>query len=190
MTVGRAFTEYFDEHPEALGLSFVTRQDESEDVWRLSRNLDAVGLSGQLIQLHLMMDLGFDCIKPDIVISRLVLSLGWLANFSDQLPADLTEADLRGKGKYRSKFHYTKSIVIKPIVDLARAFASKMRTERETLQADIGWITSNPIREFDIFMVSSGQRPDPIWGIEVQLWSGNSHGPKPQGCPAWKGGLT
>ena len=189
VVVARVFTKYFDEHSEALALSFVTRQNESEDVWQLSGNLDDVGLSGQLIQLHLMMDLGFDCIKPDIVISRLVLSLGWLAKFAERLPADLTEDDLRGKGKYGSKFHYTKIVVIKPIVDLARAFASKMRQERETLQADIGWVTSNPIREFDIFMVAFGQRPDPSWGIEVQLSAGNSHS-KTQQCPAWKGGLT
>jgi hypothetical protein len=116
-----------------------------------------------------MMDLGFDCIKPDIVMSRLVLARGWLAHFSDQLPADLQEADLRGKGKYRNKFLYTNHIVIKPIVNLARAFASQMRQQRETLERDIGWVTSNPIREFDIFMVSYGQRPDPSAGIVIQL---------------------
>ncbi len=172
--VGRHFSEYFDEHAEACALSFVTRQMKSEDVWLLSDNLDRAGLTGRLTQLHLMMDLGFDCIKPDIVISRLVLSLDWFAQFSCGLPSDLSEADLRGKGKYGGRYHYANDAVIRPIVDLARAFASKMRQEGEKLKSDIGWVSSNPIREFDIFMVTFGQRPDPKWGIEIQLWAGNS----------------
>ena len=169
VTVARFFTEYFEKHPEAIALSFVTQEVESDDVWLLSDNLAAVGLTGQLTQLHLMMDVGFNCIKPDIVISRLVLEKGWLAHSSDGLPADLTEADLRGKGKYRSKFHYTNSVVIKPIVNLARAFATKMQEERETLEKDIGWVSDNLIREFDIFMVSYGQRPDSSVGIMIRL---------------------
>jgi len=142
---------------------------ESDDVWLVAENITQIGLSGELTQLHLMMDLGFDCIKPDIVMSRLVLARGWLAHFSDQLPADLQEADLRGKGKYRNKFHYTNHVVIEPVVNLARAFASKMRQQRETLERDIGWVSSNPSREFDTFMVSYGQRPDPSAGIVIQL---------------------
>jgi len=180
--VGRHFSKYFDENREASALSIIMQGKDSEDVWVLSENLDDMGLSGQLTQLHLLMDLGFDCIKPDIVISRLVLSLRWLAHFAPELPADLQEADLRGEGKYRSKYHYTSDVVIRPIVDLAREFASRMRQERKTLESDIGWVSGNLIREFDIFMVSYGQRPDQTAGIEIQLWSGDSNYPASQGC--------
>jgi hypothetical protein len=167
--IARFFTEYFEKHPEATALSLLMQGEDSDDVWLLSDNLAHIGLSGLLTQLHLMMDLGFDCIKPDIVISRLVLAMGWLAHFSEDLPADLQEADLRGKGKYGTRFHYTNSVVIKPIVNLARAFVSEMRRHRESLESDIGWVSRNLIREFDIFMVSYGQRPDPSAGIVMQL---------------------
>jgi hypothetical protein len=184
--VARFFSEYFEKNREASALSIIMQGKDSEDVWVVSENLDDMGLSGRLTQLHLLMDLGFDCIKPDIVISRLVLSLGWLAHFAPELPEDLQEADLRGEGKHRSKYHYTNDVVIRPIVDLAREFASRMRQERKTLEEDIGWASSNPIREFDIFMVTFGQRPDPRWGIEVQLWAGDSGGSSPRGCSLTK----
>jgi hypothetical protein len=166
---GRLYSEYFGNNPEATALSILLQPKESDDVWVVSENLAQMGFSGELTQLHLMMDLGFDCIKPDIVMSRLVLAKGWLAHVPNQLPADLQEADLRGKGKYRNKFHYTNHVVIEPVVNLARAFAAKMRQQRETLERDIGWVSSNLIREFDIFMVSYGQRPDPSAGIVIQL---------------------
>jgi hypothetical protein len=176
VTVAKSFARYFDEHPQAEALSFLMQGDETRDIWLLSERLDAMGFSGQLTQLHLLMDLGFDCIKPDVVISRLVLGMGWLAHFSQELPADLKEAALNPKkdkegkyGKYGRKFAYTKPVVFKPIVDLARQFATRMRQQEKVLEADIGWKSSNPIREFDIFMVKYGQKPDSTWGIMKQL---------------------
>lgn len=180
--LGRYFNDYFDKNREASALGIILQGKDSEDVWVVSGNLNDIGLSGRLTQLHLLMDIGFDCIKPDIVISRLVLSLGWLAHFAAELPADLQEEDLRGKGKYRGKYHYTKDVVIKPIVNLAREFASRMRHERKALEEDIGWVSSNPIREFDNFMVSYGQRANPSVGIERQLWSGGSITPVSRRC--------
>jgi hypothetical protein len=169
IAVARSFAQYFEKNPRADALSFLIRDESSQDVWVLSKKLDEVGLSGQLTQLHLMMDLGFDCIKPDVVISRLVLQMGWLAHRSQDLPSDLKEADLSGEGNYGNKFLYTNAVVIKPIVDLARSFASKMRQEEKALESDIGWVSSNAIREFDIFMVKYGQKPDSTWGIMKQL---------------------
>jgi hypothetical protein len=169
VTVARAFAEYFDAHPRAEALSFLRQGEESNDVWLLSEKLERIGLSGRLTQLHLMMDLGFDCIKPDVVISRLVLQAGWLADFSTELPSDLQEADLSGTGTYGHRFEYTKDVVIRPIVDLARAFASRIRGQQKALEDDIGWVSSSAIREFDIFMVKYGQKPDPNWGIMKQL---------------------
>jgi len=185
--VGRYFNNYFDSNREASALSIILQGNDSEDVWVVSGNLDDIGLSGRLTQLHLLMDLGFDCIKPDIVISRLVLSLGWLAHFAPELPTDLKEADLRGEGKYRVKYHYTNDVVIMPIVNLAREFASRMQQGRKILEEDIGWVSSNPIREFDVFMVSYGQRADPTVGIERQLWSGNSTTVASRGCASMAG---
>src|SRR5271156_1205578 len=182
VNLGRFFSKYFKENPDASALRIIMQGQDTEDVWAVSEILDEIGFSGRLTQLHLLMDLGFDCIKPDIVISRLVLSLGWLARFAPELPADLQEADLRGEGRYRTKYQYTGDLVIRPIVDLAREFASRIGRERKVLEEDIGWASSNPIREFDIFMVSYGQRADPTVGMEKQLWSGDSNGPAPQGC--------
>jgi len=180
--LGRFFSKYFEENPDASALSIITQGKDSEDVWVVSESLDEMGFSGRLTQLHLLMDLGFDCIKPDIVISRSALSLRWLIRFAPELPADLQEADLRGEGKYRTKYQYTNDLIIRPIVDLAREFASRIRQERKALEEDIGWASSNPIREFDTFMVSYGQRADATVGIEKQLWSGDSNSPAPEGC--------
>jgi len=43
------------------------------------------------------------------------------------------------------------------------------------LEEDIGWVTNNLIREFDIFLVKYGQKPDEKFGIMRKLanWDGN-----------------
>ena len=107
VAVAKSFAKYFAEHPQADALSFLMQDEESQDIWLISEKLDAVGFSGQLTQLHLLMDLGFDCLKPDVVISRLVLRMGWLTHFSRKLPANLQEADLNPKKGKEGKYGQT-----------------------------------------------------------------------------------
>lgn len=148
-------------------LDFVTSGLDIDSVWPIHKHLQEIGYTSDLTALHFMMDLGFQVIKPDIVISRLFLTLGWLHDVIPSLPQDLTVDDLVGKGKYKSKYQYTKPIVYKPIIDLARKIIRC--TTQSDLQDDIGWSTNNPIREFDIFMVKFGQEPEKHWGLTKNL---------------------
>ncbi|MFM8340918.1 MAG: hypothetical protein ACKN9F_01730, partial [Methylomonas sp.] len=123
-----------------------------------------------LTVLHFMMDIGFQVIKPDIVISRLFLDWGWLHNEITKLPNDLSFDDLQGRGKYGQRFKYTREKMYKPAINLARKIV--LNTKKEDLKNDIGWVTDNPIREFDIFLVKYGQQPEKEFGIERTLYKG------------------
>jgi hypothetical protein len=71
VSVARAFATYVDEHPYALPISFATGSNNPADVWSVHNHLMGLGYTADLTALHCMMDLGFEVIKPDIVISRL-----------------------------------------------------------------------------------------------------------------------
>jgi len=162
--LARAYSEHVKEREP---LDFVTGGKAADKVWPVHSHLQEIGYTSDLTALHLMMDLGFQVIKPDIVISRLFLTLGWLQDVIPNLPQDLTRDDLVGKGNYQSKYQYTKPIVYKPVIDLTRKIISC--GSQEELQGDIGWVTDNPIREFDIFMVKFGQEPEKHWGLTKNL---------------------
>ena len=112
--------------------------------------------------------MGFEVIKPDIVITRLFLAWGWLHLVVPRLPPDLSADDLKGKGKYGSRFMYMKPVLYKPVIDLARAIVKA--TSRNDLIADIGWATDNPLREFDMFVVKYGQKPEEDFGVVRTLY--------------------
>jgi hypothetical protein len=168
VTVARSFKRYFDEHPDAAAIDFVTRGLRSDDIWALHDQLMETGYTADLTALHFMMDAGFQVIKPDIVISRLFLDWGWLHYAIPLLPADVTRADLAGQGNYGTRYLYTKPILYKPVINLAREIVREL--EVGALIADIGWATTNPIREFDIFLVKAGQLPEREFGIERRLY--------------------
>lgn len=168
VTVARAFKRYFDEHPDAAAIEFVTRGMPAGNVWRVHDQLLKAGYTADLTALHFMMDAGFQVIKPDVVISRLLLEWGWLHHAIPSLPADLTRYDLQGEGKYGSRYLYTKPTMYKPVIDLARGIVSDL--DVDILVADIGWATNNPMREFDIFVVKAGQLPEREFGIERRLY--------------------
>ena len=48
-------------------------------------------------------------------------------------------------------------------IDLAPVVVDHV--SREDLKTDIGWGTNNPIREFDLFLVKFGQKPETEFGI-------------------------
>src|SRR5262249_8123408 len=137
--------------PATPVLDFVTGGHPTTDIWAIHEHLmESVGYTSDLTAIHFMMDLGFPVIKPDIVITRLFLEWDWLRKVVPTLPADLSLA-------------YVKPIIYKPVIDLARKIVEQ--TSQQDLIADIGWSTTNPVREFDIFTVSYGQVPDNGWGI-------------------------
>lgn len=148
-------------------IKFIMANYSKDDIWEIHQHLLDIGYTSDLTALHLMMDLGFQVIKPDIVISRLFLRNGWLHDVIPNLPTDITEDDLIGKGKYRSRYQYTMPLVYKAVIDLARAIVRLVKTQ--DLQNDLGWVTDNPIREFDIFMVKFGQEPERDWGLTLNL---------------------
>ncbi|PHS15259.1 MAG: hypothetical protein COA78_05335 [Blastopirellula sp.] len=148
-------------------LDFVTSGANFDDVWKIHSHLQAIGYTADITALHFMMDLGLSVIKPDIVITRLFLNLGWLHDIIPELPHDLTAKDLVGKGAYRSKYDYMKPKIYKPVIDLSRKIVAA--TNSQELKSDLGWVTGNPGREFDIFMVKFGQEPESHWGITKNL---------------------
>lgn len=168
VTVARRFKDYFDEHPDAPAIEFVTRKLSADDTWAVHDQLMAGGYTADLTALHFMMDTGFHVIKPDVVISRLFLDWGWLHYAAPSLPTDVKRSDLVGKGSYGTKYLYTKPLIYKPVINLARKVVEGINPEE--LSADIGWVTTNPIREFDIFVVKAGQLPETGYGIESRLY--------------------
>jgi len=170
VSVARQLKEFLEkkEHTAPV-LSFVINGFDEEDVWAIHEHLMSIGYRSNLTVLHFMMDIGFQVIKPDIVITKLFLEWGWLQKIITGIPHDLTVGDLKGKGKYGQKFKYTNSKVYKPVIDLARRITKL--TKQESLRDDIGWVTDNPIREFDIFIVKYGQQPESDFGIERTLFN-------------------
>jgi len=167
IAVARAFAVYADERPFACPISFVIGDNCSSDVWSIHRHLMGLGYTADLTALHCMMDLGFEVIKPDIVISRLFLKLGWLHKITCTLPTDLTANDLLGNGAHGRRYLYFRPAMYRPIIDLARLIVSDINNV--DLIEDIGWATDNKLREFDLMMVKFGQLPEPRWGIERRL---------------------
>jgi hypothetical protein len=147
----------------------------STDIWNIHQHLLRIGYRGDLTALHFMMDLGFDVMKPDVVITALFLEWGWLHCIIPALPGNFSANDL--------KRMYTKPDIYKPVIELSRVIAKSAR--QDDLQDDIGWVTNNALREFDLFVVLYGQKPDKKLGIIRKLHGhekaiGNSCAGKPQ----------
>jgi hypothetical protein len=161
-------------------LDFITNGYSIDKVWDIHGHLMALGYRSDLTVLHFMMDIGFPVIKPDIVISKIFLDWGWFHKIIPELPTDLRFEDLQCKGKkgqpfkgkYGQRFKYTNERMYKPVINLARDIVSK--TKQSDLENDIGWVTDNPIREFDIFLVKYGQQPEKEFGIERTLYEAST----------------
>jgi hypothetical protein len=149
-------------------INFIKNKYVEEDVWAIHNHLIDIGYRADLTALHFMMDIGFQVVKPDIVLTKLFLDWGWLHKKLPNLPKDLSLEDLKGQGKYGQRFIYTNRKMYKPIIELSREIVSV--TRKEDLRKDIGWVTDNPIREFDIFIVKYGQKPEDGWGIVRTLY--------------------
>ncbi|MDQ3332391.1 MAG: hypothetical protein M3552_17370 [Planctomycetota bacterium] len=160
-----------DKAPDRPVLDFITGGHNVADVWAIHRHLLDIGYTADLTALHLMMDLGFQVVKPDIVLTRLLLEWGWLHQIDPDLPADLTRVDLDGKGKYRSCYQYTKPTMYRTAINVAQRVAEA--TSQKNLRDDLGWVTRNALRELDIFVVKAGQQPETAFGIQRTLYPGS-----------------
>ncbi|QFU20572.1 hypothetical protein FM038_000895 [Shewanella eurypsychrophilus] len=149
-------------------IEFLTGGGDVDDVWNVLEHLQKINYKQRITALHLMMDLGFQVVKPDIVLSRLFFELGWTKDAIPLLPGNISIDDLSGKGLHGNKFHYTNSKMYRPVIELARQIVKHINPQE--LKEDIGWVTSNPIREFDFFMVKYGQEPEPSRGIVRKLY--------------------
>lgn len=180
VSVARLFIDFLNNKgAETPVLDFIKNGYNDEDVWAIHKHLMEIGYRSDLTVLHFMMDIGFPVIKPDIVISKLFLDWGWLHKIIPELPRDLHFEDLQCKGekgkpfkgKYGQRFIYTGERMYKPAINLAREIV--LKTKQEDLENDIGWVSGNPIREFDIFLVKFGQKPEKEFGIERTLYETN-----------------
>jgi len=106
-----------------------------EALWRMHKRL--AELVGYTTALHVMMDIGFNCVKPDIWLVRLMCRLGWI---EDTLPAASTDAFIRK--------NYQQPRVAVAVITCARQIAQAMHA----------WHKEAPLREFDIVMVTYGQK--------------------------------
>ena len=150
-------------------LSFIQGDFKKDDWLDILNNLQAMGYTAHTTALHLMMDLGYFVLKPDIVLTRLFQQFGW---YEGRLPENIAIDDLVGKGSYGTKYLYTKPLIFEATINLAREVIENL--SRDDLEKDIGWVTDNPMREFDIFLVKAAQVPDPSYGIPTQLLKFNS----------------
>ena len=109
-------------------------QPGDDALWRAHRHL--ANLVGYTTALHVMMDIGFDCVKPDIWLVRLMCWRGWIES---ALPASSTETVIRR--------NYQTPKVACAVIKCARQIA-------KTMQA---WHPEAPVREFDFVMVKYAQ---------------------------------
>jgi hypothetical protein len=176
ISVARLFNEFIEaKTPQTPAYHFVTGGAREDLVQEIHKHLvENIGYRRDLTALHLMMDMGFEVIKPDIIVTRLFFQWGWLHRVIPNLPSDLQIQDLQGDGNYKSRFIYTKPKMYWPVIELARLIVARM--DRQQLADDIGWVSDNLLREFDIFVVKFGQRPEPAFGVVRQLanWQGLS----------------
>jgi hypothetical protein len=106
-------------------------------------------LVGYTTALHVMMDIGFNCVKPDIWLVRLMCRLGWI---EDALSAASAETVI--------KKNYQKPRIAEAVITRARQITKEMHA----------WHPEAPLREFDFVMVKYGQKPGE-YGITRSLHS-------------------
>ena len=168
INVARLFHEYCLANPNVEPLKFVKGDFNENEIWQIHQSMMDRGYRADLTTCHFLMDIGFNVVKPDVVLSRLFLEWGWLHAAIPSLPRDVTQDDLVNKGKHKARYSYTKQEIYRPIIDLSRQIVSNL--DRQKLILSTGWVTSNPLREFDLFIVKAGQLPEDDLGIVKTLY--------------------
>ncbi len=177
--IAKALADFSRKNPNSAAIEFLSGGISSKNVWPIFRRITAEqDYLSSITALHLMMDLGYEVMKPDRVMARAFFQLGWLGQIV-KLPTGITEADIipnsggdepedvEDEERPGSRYHYIHPTIARPIVDLSRLIAARVR--KEDLESDIGWCTYNKLREFDIFMVKYGQQPEPKLGLQRNL---------------------
>lgn len=177
--LARNFVDFERAHANATAIEFLSGGINPKYVWRIHRYITKTkNYLSNITALHLMMDLGYEVMKPDRVMARAFFQLGWLGQIVN-LPAGITEADIiptsdggdpeevEDEERPGTEYHYVHPNISRPIVELSRRIAARVR--KEDLESDIGWSTYNNLREFDIFMVKYGQKPEPERGLHRNL---------------------
>jgi hypothetical protein len=104
VAVARSLNRFLEsKSPEVPVLNFLTNGASIDTVWSIHEHLLSIGYTSDLTALHFMMDLGFQVIKPDVVISRQFLEWGWLHLIIPSLPRDLSVTDIEGTRSYTSQ---------------------------------------------------------------------------------------
>lgn len=143
---------YFCEFPQgtsALKGLFGSGYDKpGDDTFRAAhkRLADRIGFTAAL---HVMTDVGFQCVKPDIWVTRLMCRRGWI---KDVLPAKSLDATI--------KKDYLKPKVAWAVISRAREVAREIDA----------WNPESPLREIDLVMAKYGQVPEPEFGIVRSLY--------------------
>jgi hypothetical protein len=104
-----------------------------------------IGGSNEITAFHLMMDLGLQCIKPDIVLTDMFYRLGWLQEAG--LPAGMSRSEISKQ--------YRKPQIYWPM----------QKAALEISKGVVPLIGNNALRELDWIMVKYGQEPEPERGI-------------------------
>ena len=180
------FSDFARTNPNAFVIDFLSGGIDPKHIWRIHRYITKnKSYLSNITALHLMMDLGYEVMKPDRVIARAFFQLGWLQQVVE-LPPGISEAQIvpggsdedpeatEDDGRSSGTFHYIHPNISRPIVDLSRLLAARIR--QDDLKADIGWCTDNKLREFDIFMVKYGQEPEPKLGLHRNLSTETPYG--------------
>jgi hypothetical protein len=168
INVARNYGRFVGSNPDVAPINFITEGRDVSDIWEIHGALISSGYRKDLTCCHLMMDVGFEMIKPDIQLTRMFLEWGWLHQAIPSLPADLIAKDLEGKGAFKSKYLYTKPSMYRPVIDLAKQIIREL--DVTALEEGVGWVSSNPLREFDLFVVKAAQDPEVNLGIEKTLF--------------------
>lgn len=158
-------------------------EDEDDRFWAAHGRLGEI--VGNITALHIMMDIGMRCVKPDIVLTRAFYLLGWLPD--DIIPPDIGRDDLEillREGRARCKYEgtrparkiskkYPEHIFSAGLYEYTnkRVYKSVVAAGR-SLSRIITPIFKNSIRELDWFIVKYGQEPEPKRGIVRRLDKG------------------
>lgn len=74
--IARQYGSFCNANPAKSPIAYVTDDVHGPDVWGVQAGLLEKGYRSDLTCCHFMMDVGFEVIKPDVVLSRLFLKWG------------------------------------------------------------------------------------------------------------------
>jgi len=146
--------KYFVGDMEHKNLSSI----EESHLWEIHKKFES--LLGKITALHLMMELGFWVIKPDIVMTKLFHRGGFLNNLNEDQILDKND---------KNKYKYTNKTVYKEMINVGRKIADQIKKDLKPKNQLGRLAEKNIIRALDLFLVKFGQEPDPKCGITRNL---------------------